>query len=226
MGILGIKNRTENWKTARTFAPFFNSETLKRKLVRKLEPSDAYPKYVKLELFWKGMRDYMYAKGGKEPTADKLANIYNQPRLFRDLRSQIKEFQPKGVQQLRLPEDLNYRAESKHAKSDLRNNLANTEIDIVLETPKHLYIGEAKHEMGFGRDGSLVLVHQLIRQYVMAKVLVDLRDTGQEIVPFIVWRGAKRQMPAQVQFMVKQGWLKQDNILTWAEVEELLGGQA
>ena len=30
-----------------------------------------------------------------------------------------------------------------------------------------------KHEMTFGANGRLVLVHQLIRQYVMAKILMD-----------------------------------------------------
>ena len=60
MGILGIKNRTENWKTAQTFAPFFSDENLRLGLVRKLgEPLETEPDDVQLELFWKGIRDYM-----------------------------------------------------------------------------------------------------------------------------------------------------------------------
>ena len=55
MGILEIKNRTENWKTARTFAPFFADENLRLKLAHKLgEPEGTNPQDVKLELFWKG----------------------------------------------------------------------------------------------------------------------------------------------------------------------------
>ena len=41
-------------------------------------------------------------------------------------------------------------------------------------------------EMSLSPDGSLVLVHQLIRQYVMAKILVDLTKTGKEVVVFVV----------------------------------------
>ena len=47
------------------------------------------------------------------------------------------------------------------------NSLLGTEVDVVLETPKHLFIGEVKHESTFEADGKLVLVHQLMRQYVM-----------------------------------------------------------
>ena len=41
-------------------------------------------------------------------------------------------------------------------------------IDIVLETTDRLFIGEAKLESTLGSDSDHVLVHQLIRQYVMA----------------------------------------------------------
>ena len=67
----------------------------------------------------------------------------------------------------------NYDVSTKDRMANLGNNLVNTEIDIVLQSPNHLFIGEAKHEMTFGANGRLVLVHQLIRQYVMAKILMD-----------------------------------------------------
>ena len=215
MGILGIKNRTENWRTARTFAPFFNDENLKRKLIHALEPSDTDPEYVKLELFWKGMRDYIHAKGGKEPTAEKLADIYNQSEIFGDLRSKIikdglglKQLKPKNYALLE-PETF-------------RENLKNTEIDIVLQTPNYLYIGEAKDQSGFHADGKLVLVHQLIRQYVMANILVSLTYPEKKVVPFIVRNQPKREDPAQVQFMLTQEWLRPENMLTWKKVEDLV----
>ena len=52
MGILGIKNRTENWKTARTFAPFFDDAELRLALVKRLgAPSETKPEDIQLELF-------------------------------------------------------------------------------------------------------------------------------------------------------------------------------
>ena len=115
----------------------------------------------------------------------------------------------------------------------LVNNLVNAEIDIVLESPEHLYIGEAKYESGFGRDGKLVLVHQLVRQYVMAKVLLDVLKCNKEVVPFVVVEGTKGRtysskevpgLPAprgQLAFVIDQGWMKACNRLTWDDVATL-----
>ena len=106
------------------------------------------------------------------------------------------------------------------------NNLRNTEIDIVLESPKHLFIGEAKYESTFGTKSDYVLVHQLIRQYVTARILLNLpqRDkthSGKSIVPFLVVDADKidsvKNM-AQVKFMMNQKWLKEKNILTWDQI--------
>ena len=104
------------------------------------------------------------------------------------------------------------------------NNLLHTEIDIVVGTPRHLFIGEAKHLSGFGYDGSDVLVHQLVRQYVMAKMLVELRDPYEEIegVPFVVGDDVDQlHRTGQVRFMIDQKWLKTENVLCWEEIEKL-----
>ena len=127
---------------------------------------------------------------------------------------------------LRLPDDKNYNVSTEGGEESLYNNLVNTEIDIVLETPKHLFIGEAKHEMTFGANGSLVLVHQLIRQYVMAKILVDLAvesdDPKKEVVPFVVGDNIEElKKKHQVKFMLAQRWLKKENILSWDCIKEL-----
>ncbi len=61
MHILGIENRTENWKTAVYFSPLFagNSNRLAERLgATPLSASDD----VVLELFWKGMRDDLYGR--------------------------------------------------------------------------------------------------------------------------------------------------------------------
>ena len=100
------------------------------------------------------------------------------------------------------------------------NNLLNTEIDIVLETTEYLFIGEAKDESTFGAKSKYVLVHQLIRQYVMASIVVALVGNRKSVVPFIVGDKPKGlQNNGQVRFMMKQGWLKKENVLSWGEIE-------
>ena len=217
MGILGIRNRTENWKTAQTFAPFFSDESLRLELARKLgDPLDTKPDDVQLELFWKGMRDYIHGAGGKRSTEEELAKLYD--ALFPDLQSKIRDFRSDDGLTFEPLKPQNYQVSRP---AGLRNNLKNTEIDIVLQTKERLYIGEAKDESGFHAGGSLILVHQLIRQYVVARILVNLTGDGKEVVPFIVRNEPKGREPAQVQFMVEQGWLKRENILTWGDIEKL-----
>ena len=240
MGILGIKNRTENWKTARTFAPFFGNQELLLRLVQRLgEPSTTKANEVKLELFWKGMRDHLYprrpskrAKMLPNSTIEDFAHRYTQfHRSLDGLRNKIATFPSKDKPSFERLNPLNYcerplphEHEGIDCGKKLAENLMNTEVDIVLETPGHLYIGEAKDESSFDGNGKLVLVHQLIRQYVMAKILVDLRKESRKVVPFIVWSGAKRDIPAQVQFMKSQNWLQPKNILTWEDIEKLKAG--
>lgn len=60
----------------------------------------------------------------------------------------------------------------------------NPEIYIVLETPNHLFIGKAKDEMDCHSDGKRILVHQLIRQYVIAHILLTLRKYEKELALF------------------------------------------
>ena len=61
MSILGITNRTENWKTARQFAPYFTSDSARAALAQKLCGSEDHSgKDIQIELFWKGMRDYVH----------------------------------------------------------------------------------------------------------------------------------------------------------------------
>ena len=115
----------------------------------------------------------------------------------------------------------NYQIDTASQKEKLGRTLFHTEIDIVLESPHHLFIGEAKQVMSFHGDSTLILTHQLIRQYVMARILLDL--CGQEskkLVPFVVGENAKSlQKTAQVQFMLKQGWMRKENILKWDEIK-------
>ena len=214
--VLGITNRTENWKTASFFTPLFGEGSTR--LARRLgEPE------VRLELYWTGMRDYLNENGGKTENDDEdFAERFR--HLFPGLRKAIEE----SGRRFQLNHN-SYDVSTKDRVANLGNNLYYTEIDIVLETPKHLFIGEAKHQSDFGADRSYVLVHQLIRQYAMATILVDRiaesdKDKKREIVPFIVGDKNRRQSirdHAQVEFMIQQGWLKKENILSWDDVREL-----
>ena len=60
MGILGIRNRTENWKTVEHF--FALNDFAKGRLIQRLlEPyshnKEVVPASVQVELFWSGIRD-------------------------------------------------------------------------------------------------------------------------------------------------------------------------
>ena len=223
MGILGIENRTENWKTARYFAPFFEDETARLRLAKKLgAPEDTLPMDVHIELFWTGMRDhiYLYSDNATSNTdlVKDLADRYG--RLFPNLRESTENF---GGFQLR--ED-NYRIPDTNQKR-LFTNLRNTEIDIILETPDCLFVGEAKDESGLGASGDDILVHQLIRQHVMTRILADIRNPKKEIVHFFV--GDNRKLPnikntTQVKFMICQGWMPKGNVLSWDDIAKIASG--
>ena len=224
MGILGIRNRTENWKTAQYFTPFFECNSVRESLVKQLlEPlgkdQEGGPSTVKIELFWKGMRDYidmLRKEGNPEPTSEDLAERYS--CRFHDLRERIEKFDKCNTLKTR-----NYNLSEQAWKDNLYTNLSNTEIDIVLETSKHLYIGEAKGETTFQPNDKRVLMHQLIREYVMATILNDLRGSDKKIVPFVVGdnpENLKEPHPNlrhihQISFMIDQGWLKEENVLSW-----------
>jgi len=214
MHILGIKNRTEDWKTAVYFSPLFggNSNGLAERLGETPRPR---PEDVILELFWKGMRDHLYARRIKKRSAKQaLVDRYN--RIFPNLLRDVKKFGD-----LQTPNPQNYDTSTDDRMDKLVDNLVNTEIDVVLETPNHLFIGEAKHEMRFGANGSYVLVHQLIRQYVLANILIDyLPDQiKKKVIPFVVGDDVGYlNRTAQVRFMIDQGWLKKENVLCWKEI--------
>lgn len=229
MGILCIQNRTENWKTALSFSPFFQEES-RRHLVQTLALDPDYqPAYSKLELFWRGMRDHLHKYHEEKVTEAKdLAFRYriHFSSATMNLRETVKKFECSRRSNFgSVSNAQNYCAEGYEKK--LYSNLLNTEIDIVLETPEYLFIGEAKAEMDFGADGNLVLIHQLIRQYVMATLLVDRlaqKDSRykREVVPFLV--GQDKQAlkdKCQVEFMMSQGWIDEARILSWEEIENL-----
>ena len=225
--VLDICNRTENWKTAYEFAPLSRDADARRKLAKCLgEPEETKPCQITLELYWKGLRDHLYKNrsgAGKildENTIDYLANQYLE--CFSDLREKIEKYTMEDRGKLGTFKILNKHNYRVTEATKLGNNLYNTEIDIVLETPHSLYIGEAKLESEFGANGNLVLVHQLIRQYVMAHILLKCLDKKKCVVPFVVGPDkSKLKNYSQVDFMICQGWLKKENVLEWKQISNL-----
>ena len=228
MGILGIENRTENWKTVENFYPTMSEDVKVRLVQRLLEPypsaQEPAPASVQVELLWKGVRDY------KETiSATQWKDVYQS--LFGGLRGEIEAFNAEARYARRHPlkdlKDWNYRVSDDilvpgrngtktPSAETLRSNLLSTEIDIVLETPSHLFIGEAKHKSGLDAKSSYILVHQLIRQYVLAKMLLTILGDHREIVQFVVGTEVENlKKNEQVLFVEKQRWLKEDNILSW-----------
>ena len=207
---LGIENRTENWKTAQSLSPLFGDRAVF--LAHELdEPQTTPASDVKLELFWKGARDYCFGKN-KEECADQLVSSCR--RLFPKLRDKIESFD--GFNDL---QPHNYDISSEDQRQRLLNNLLNTEIDVVVKSPERLYIGEAKYKSGFHADGNLVLVHQLVRQYVMARVLVDVAGSTLKVVPFVITE--ERREPDQIRFMMHRAWMEPDHLLTWNQINAL-----
>ena len=106
-------------------------------------------------------------------------------------------------------------------------------MDVVLETRERIFIGEAKFESGFQPKSSHVLVHQLIRQYVTASILVHLAGrSGKRVVSFVVTGEGNVESiknTAQVRFMNAQPspadwdavWLPEDNVLSWGQVNDI-----
>ena len=233
MSILGIRNRTENWKTVETFYPL--SADAKVKLVKRLlEPypdaSEVEPASGQVELFWTGVRDYE-----ETISAPQCKEVYQ--NLFGGLRGEIEAFISEAKSAGRRPfkhlQEWNYHVSDDifapgrngnrmPSSAALKSNLGSTEIDIIMETPSHLFIGEAKDESRLDAKSRYVLVHQLIRQYVMAKMLLTILGEHREIVQFVVGTKVENlKKNEQVLFVEKQGWLKERNVLSWNCVKSI-----
>ena len=194
-------------------------------LVQRLGKLSRPPSHkVRLELYWRGMRDYMHCKSrSRGQWEEDLARRY--VRLFPGLRWRIESFE--GVSRFAPLKDGNYEADSQKHKRALYSNLRNTEIDVVIEAPGHLFIGEAKHESILRGNGRNVLVHQLVRQYMMARILVELiaedghGETPVKVVPFVIANEGNLdtvRRRTQVDFMIREGWLYEENLLSWEKI--------
>ena len=182
-------------------------------------------RYIAKEPSWYGMRDYVDLQRKSretEPTPETLAESYlplsSDPNKL-DLCRQINEIDKHDALT-----DRNYTVSNRDWKEKLWTNLNNTEIDVIVKTPNHLFIGEAKHETTeFDADKKRFLMHQLIREYVMASILIDCLGSNKEVVPFVVGDDPdkiKEPHPNlkhihQISFLREVGWLKEENVLSW-----------
>ena len=152
MPILGINNRTENWKTAALFAPLLGERRVR--LAHLLgEDWQTEPHEVRLELFWKGVRDYKHMTGTtKEELIPQCVNAYEEH--FSKLYSDIDTFVEKTGKLSRL-ETPNYNSTDP---DKLCNNLENTEIDnCPRDTQLPLYRGSQAGIKSWGRTEVLCL---------------------------------------------------------------------
>lgn len=224
MGILGIVNRTENWKTVEHF--YGLSDDAKACLVRRIAGTEGFDSdNIEIQLFWYGFRDYIAMcedNGNTPPTREQVAKAYD--NLFESLQKDVKEFQSEKYP-YRFPglKPDNYDA-SKENEQKLFDNLRHSEVDIVIQSGDLILLGEAKDESPFGADSRHVLVHQLIRQRVMTKILIDVCGVDKEIRHFVVGDCKKVDSiknTLQVKFMIDQGWLDPKNVLSWNDIRTL-----
>ena len=234
MPILGIENQTENWKTVQTFAPYHASAEARYRLAQRLvQPLgtllDCQPQEIQLELFWNGMRDYLKVaaewkelpneKAKIKLYGSKFVDIYNE--LYTDLLGELR------ASQVTVSKERNYNVSGKEGRRKLYHHLHGTEFDVVLEAPGLLFLGEAKLGGSYNDSNDSVLRHQLVKQYVVANILLSYmgkrNDGGQLlIIPFVVSdKPDTLKKSPQAKFMIKRGWLKADNIMSWDDINEL-----
>lgn len=223
MSILNIQNRTENWCTASVLSPLIEQPSARTLLASHLVGSSEHcSDSVEFELFWKGMRDYVHEHRGYKQNRGDYENRFLEcfRRRFPSLRREVED-----IGRFRSLKCHNYVAD-ENSKGKLYDNLCNTEVDIVLQTRQHLCIGEARSEAAFGGDSKHILVHQLIRQYVMATILVELTGGGKTVVPFVVGDCREDLMrKQQVKFMIECGYLRESNVLSWTDLSEIPKGE-
>lgn len=227
--ILGIKNRTENWTTVKNIFSLQNKKLISYLMRNNGDNSAPFDDGVeaKLELFWYGYRDYIYGKNINRYSADHNAIYARFLRLFPGLQEKVLKFKGDTNKYLHVEKSVNYSLEREDAPLHLFQNIRHTEIDIVIETRNKLYIGEVKDSQTFGAHGGLFLPHQLLRQYVMARVLIDELGKDLDIVPFIVVsnntpkdKDENVQLKnGQVLLMKHLNYLKMVNVFTWSDID-------
>ncbi|MDC9820955.1 hypothetical protein ABRQ07_14320 [Pectobacterium polonicum] len=222
--ILGIENRTENWTTVRNIFDQKNKRLIEYLMINNNDDSAPFDdgKEAKLELFWYGYRDYIYGKDINRYSAEYNIIYARFLRLFPDLQERVLNFKGDSNRYLRVEKTVNYSLEREDAPLRLFQNIRHTEIDIVIETRNKLYIGEVKDSQTFGAHGGLFLPHQLLRQYIMARILIDELGKDLDVVPFIISNNSSEtKKNGQVKLMESLSYLNIDNnVFTWCDIDK------
>jgi len=140
---------------------------------------------------------------------------------FGDLKSRLRDKTVKRVYGLT---DKNYDTTYIN-DSNFLTNIQNQEIDIVLETDHHFFIGEAKYEVNnFNYNSQCFLSHQLLRQYITTKILLHDKKINKEIIQFVVCDGSiveNMKNNYQVRFLKKYYDFDTERIVSWDAIAKL-----
>ncbi|TLX46073.1 hypothetical protein C1E24_14990 [Pseudoalteromonas phenolica] len=194
VGNLLAKNRSESWRIAKSFIDY-GAEELSEKIAQDVlnslhikRGSVQLQKPIQYSLFWTGLRDYCDSHKINRRDLDfikRVKTIYLDK--FAGLEQQVYEFAANHKEQsvnIRLDKTKQNYIVNDVSEQRFINNLYFTEFDLVIQTGNYLLIGEFKDTQTFGANSKHVLVHQLIRQYVSANILLGLEGSEHiEVVP-------------------------------------------
>ena len=247
MHTLGYENRSENAMTSKHFQWLDDSNCwgLVTGKLKQLGGLENHPESsTKGQIFAHPWRDYLHQEASeakkenkysslkkarleiKQKADSRIVEIYEQE--FSDLQGKVFEF--KGFDHKYLKRDKNYNL--KENSGQLLTNVHNTELDVLIADDYNVYVGEAKGEMRPNASATeRMLVHQLVRGYVVVKTWLEYRrlkrpdGTPIMIVPFVVAKGGEIESLMrnnQVRFMIDVlHWLKAEHVLDWDKIKEL-----
>ncbi|MCF8011367.1 MAG: hypothetical protein K9L56_08790 [Clostridiales bacterium] len=160
---------------------------------------------AKLELFWKGFRDY-----AAEYKECKENFFVEYKRIIKGIRDAVRKTK------LRMRD--NYYSDQDREK--IFNELRNTEIDAAIFTEGSICLVEAKRKEKLGSNGKNILAHQLIRQRVMIEVLKALQWDKRDVFMFVVCDSEKvRSIERMEQLKALNYWEgKCPHVISWPEL--------
>lgn len=225
-------NRSESWRIAKSFIDY-GAKELSEKIAQDVlnnlhieRGSLQLRKPIQYSLFWTGLRDYCDSNKINRRDRDfikRVKAIYLDK--FAGLEQQVYEFASNHKDQpvnIRLDRTKQNYIVSDGSEQRFINNLYFTEFDLVIQTGNYLLIGEFKDTQTFGANSKHVLVHQLVRQYVAANILLGLEGNEHiEVVPFVVADNPQHaNKTAQVKLLKHLGWLADGNVFDWGELNK------
>jgi len=225
--MFGVENRSENWRLAKAFID--KKDNFLEYKIADIVLSNCNQKIsgqLSYEFFWTGFRDYCHSVSiAKKNSALGFRVVDYYQKTFSNLLDNIHQYNiTENNPKLKLNNpEINY-VVNEETKNIFLNNLYYTEVDIIIRAGSNLLIGEVKSTQTFGSNSKHVLVHQLLRQYIMVSTLVNEKQFQEKhnciftIIPFVIAnRNAERT--AQVKIMKNLGWLVRGNVLNWDFIE-------